>query len=520
MQTTTNGLAQGGYTYLDAVRFQGRDDTQLGSLPGFFKDNNPAWTTGSATLITTDVAVGNAALQVSSAPLASSPWCDSQAGHTCFPNWNTSAYPFASWSWKKVGGTSVAIQFEFQDTRTSTVRSLTYYAGVLPAGVPATCGATGTMPCAIQVDTQIPETWTKVNRSLVADARQVLGFFNDNPTGSDPSAPPSQGPTPDSVRWFSARISGVDGQYALFDNLTTTSARDLGYDDPAGSTYSLTASEDFTATNGDGTVHALNSDGLLKRITDLDGNTTALDWTFNTSAAAGAGQAAYTLTAIRAPTDGTTNAGYTYQREINVTYAANSPATGLTKTTFGESLGSTGTGGATPVGRTASFAVATATSTGSPQYGIGDLVYVSPARRIGTTCNGTRPTGCVEFSYASTTTHALGEVRDPRWDGSTSGANHATVGVTYTGQQPISDHRWEDGRRAAVHPHGLGGELRPWQRHLSDGCVPDREHASGLVGDRSPALARWPDPHELRGQALPWPVLDHKRHLAGRGGRG
>ena len=444
-QTTTNGLAQGSYVYIDAMRFQGRDDLSAGSYPGFFKDANPTWTQNGtlATLNTTDKAVGTASLQVASAALGSSPWCDSQSGHTCFTNWNTSAWPFASWSWKKVGGASVAIQFQFQDTRTSAVKDLTYYAGALPSGVPSTCGLNNSQPCAIRVDTQIPETWTKITRNLVADARQVLGFYNDNPTGSNPASPPSQGPTPDTVRWLSVRISGVDGQYGLFDNLTTFSAPDLGTDDPAGSTYGLTASEDFSARYADGSVHAFNAAGLLTRITDLDGNSTTLDWTLDTTKPAGSGQDAYRLDMIHAPTDGTTAGSYTYQREIDVTYLPNSPTSGFANTIFTESLGSTGTGGSTPTGRSAIFAVATGASSGSPTYGANDLVYVSPARRAGTSCSGTRPTGCTEFSYNNTTTHSVLEVRDPRWSGTTSGANDFVTGVAYTGSNPyaITDKR-------------------------------------------------------------------------------
>ncbi len=441
IQTTTNGLGQGGYTYLDAVRFQGRDDTEVGSNPGYFKDAAPTWTSGTTTLNSSDKAVGTASLQVTSTALSSSPYCNSQGGATCWTSWNMTSWPFASWWWKKVGGSSIALQVEFQDVRTSAVKSLTYYAGALPSGVPTTCGPSGNQACAIQLDLQVPEGWTKITRNIRADVQQVLGFYLDNPAGSDPSDPPVLGPTPDRVRWLSARIAGIDGQYALFDNLTTTTAVDLDADDPAGSQYTSTAGEDYAARYADGTVHYFNAAGLLERIVDRDGNATTLDWTLDTTAAAGAGQAAYKLTTIHAPTDGTTN-GYTYQREITVCKSgdAGCPTTsGFTQWTFTESLGSTGSGGSTPTGRTSWFLVATGTGT-NPQYGSGDLVYVAPVRKTGTSCTGSRPTGCVEFDYTGTATHSLREVRDPRWDGTTgTSPNHFGFGVAYdTGSDPYA----------------------------------------------------------------------------------
>ena len=444
-QTTTNGLAQGGYLYVDAVRFQGRDDTETGqNTSAFFKDTQPAWTSNgaSASLIAADKAVGTSSIQVAPAALASSPYCTSLSGSTCFGSWDLAGgWPFMSWYWKKVGGTSIATQFEFTDVRTAATKSLTYYAGALPSGVPSTCGPAGNQPCAIQVDDQTPEGWTLVTRDVLDDARQVLGFYYDNPTGSNPASPPSQGPVPDRVRLVGERISAVDGQYARFDNLMLTSTSDLDSGDPGGSQYTSTAGDDFSAAYADGSVHYFNADGLLTRVVDLDGNATRLDWTLNTGAAAGSGQAAYSLAAIHVPTDGTTNGSYTYQREIAV---AATTASGLITTTFTESLGSTGTGGSTPTGRSAAFVVSsTATSTGSPTYGVGDLIDVAPARDTSTACNGARPTGCAEFSYSSTSGHYIVDVRDPRWDGSTSGASDFVTGVAYNGADPyqITDQR-------------------------------------------------------------------------------
>src|SRR4029077_5636727 len=51
-----------------------------------------------------------------------------------------------------------------------------------------------------------------------------------------------------------------------------------------------------------------------------------------------------------------------------------------------------------------------------PQYGVGDLVYVSPARRPSAACNGARPSGCLEYSYSTTTGHYLWKISDPRRD--------------------------------------------------------------------------------------------------------
>jgi RHS repeat-associated protein len=394
IQTTSNGTA--GTAYLDAVRFEPGQTQIFAEAPYPTNFSSGQASTGSSS----DAAVGSTSLKVTSAALASSPDCNTTApaGNLC---WSTSAgglwaYPFAHWRWKKVGGSSVALEFHFKDIRTGTLASLVYYAGPTPpAGAPI---CSGSVPCAIQVSDHIPTEWTLVTRNILEDARQVLNFYNDNPAGS--SAVPVQGPSPDDTQMTGFRLAGIDGNFALFDDLAYGSLPSVG------SQLGAVAGDDFSATFADGSAHYFNRDGLLERIVDADGNTTTLDWSIPDLTKTGPG--AYRLNTIHAPTDDAT-----YTRQITVQKTTGSPFDTIA---FKERLGSTTVG---VTGRETDFLVA---NTAASAYGVGDLVKVNPARQTSATC-ASHPSGCAEFEYFDGTAHQLFRVDDPRWDGSTSGAN-------------------------------------------------------------------------------------------------
>ena len=326
--------------------------------------------------------------------------------------------PFVSWSWKKVGGTSIATILHLKDLRLGSggpgaylTGDLTYYAGrVAPPGAANP----------IQVSDTVPTDWTLVRRNVLEDARQVLNFFDDQDT-TGTSTSPSGAPTPDDVLWTGWRFAVVDGNFGLWNVLAYDSQPRLG--EKAGQSMA----DDYMATYGGGAErHYFNRDGLLTQIVTRNGDTTTLDWTFSHGAGA-SGQSAYTLTAIHAPTDATSSGGATLDRQIDVSRSGSSPII----TTFAETLGSTVSHVSAP--RQTVFSVATATGTG---IGIGDVISIVPARAGTSACAGTAPIGCAKYTYSSTTSHLLSRIGDPRWDGTTSGtASDLTFGVTYDGSK-------------------------------------------------------------------------------------
>jgi hypothetical protein len=379
-------------------------------------DTNPSWTTGGTgtSTNTSDFVVGTASSQVPSAAISASPDCTS----ACF-NGGASLqldanYPFVHWWWKKVGGTGVAVVVHLKDTRSGQTGDITYYAG--PS---APSGAVH----AIQVTPTVPTGWSREIRNVLEDGRQVLNFFNDASSSGDGS--------PDPVAMTGFEVSGVDGNYALVDDLGYSSIADAvdtdrwghddeyAYPDATHNSYtanSLPALYDFRAEYADGSTHFFNRDGLLTRITDRDANAISLDYTIASGVATT--QSAYALTTIHSPTDATTSASTTFDREVTVAVATGSP---LNSVTFTEKLGATSSDVST---RAAVFYVASATGT---TYGIGDLVKLSPARHSPTTTCGSAPSGCTEFNYTDTTNHRLAQVKDPR----DSGSNNYHFDVTW-----------------------------------------------------------------------------------------
>jgi RHS repeat-associated protein len=393
-----------GTLYFDSLRFQSRSVVSL-------QDGMPAWTANGAeaNLYSADKMSGTHSIQVHNRNLAGSPDCVDcstvdlgQAG-------------FLQWNWKKVGGTVIARVVYVKNKRTNATGTITYYAGPdIPTG--------SVNP--VQVARHMPADWQLVRRDLHNDARQIFNWYNDYPHGDDPADPPASGPVGDDVTVTGFKLAAIDGNFWLFDYTHYSSAIRHG---------STAAGEpDFVVTYPDRERHLFNADGLLERVIDRHGNTIELDYSFATGEH---GPNAYTLTAIRAPTDATGAASGTYRRHLTVSRTTPSTAYGtMTGVSVIERLG---TSVAPLDGRRADFFVGTAAAGGSGLvFGAGDLAMVSPGRSPATSCWGARPTSCIEFDYANSTLHRVDEVRDPRWAGATSGADDLRWTISYGGGDP------------------------------------------------------------------------------------
>jgi RHS repeat-associated protein len=410
VQLQSSSGSNSGYTYVDALRLEATvAGVVVESRPSFSANGTNAidWTDAPALPggTTNTYSVKVAAGPLSGAPTCTNPTCLTAGSGDLF------AQPFATWYWKKVGGTSVAVEFELKDVRTSTTDKITYFAG--PVAPPGAVNP-------IQISDTVPVNWTPVTRNFLDDGRQVLNFFNDDPGGSGAGAPPNQGPTPDEVKWIGYRLWAVDGNYAVFDHLHYVSVPNRGDDafsHPSSAGDSVFV-YDFSATYPDGSRHLFNPDGLLEQIADRDGNRVELDWTVDL---AKTGQDAYTLTTIRAPTDATTSGSWTYERQIDVTYAGSSPRT----VAFTEKVGTTASSG----GRATTFSVATATGT---TYGVDDVIRVKPARTPTCAALGD-PSACLDFGYTNTTDHKLEYVYDPRY----TATNAYRMKVAWVSGEPV-----------------------------------------------------------------------------------
>jgi hypothetical protein len=371
------GDGSGSHTLrFDDVRFEQANGATI------IDDTQPAWTNWSAkaSLNGFDKADGSHSIQVTPGPWDESPRCAGCFGEALVET------PFVSWDWKKVGGSSIAVLLIVEDTRTATEGSLTYFAGPLPPD-----GA----PNPIQVSPTVPTAWTHVVRNVLDDARQVLGFYDDHPLGTDPDLPPA-GPRPDPVELTGLRLIAYDGTWGLFDDMRAVSSTrpESGNGD------------DFVATYPDRSTHTFNLDGRLTAITDRSDNAVTLAYTYDPTEF---GYDAHDLDAIHAASHGMALASGTAVRRIDI--ARGQDAT-FRQVTFTSKLGST----AGTTNLRADFFVARVADAGGA-FGDGDLVKVSPARNASAECEAPRPTGCREFAYRTDTDHRLNEVWDPRWDG-------------------------------------------------------------------------------------------------------
>lgn len=436
--------SSGGFNtlYYDALRFQGRGSTS-------FEDTMPPWTANAAqaSLYSGDKMSGTHSIKVNARAIASSPDC------VGCKNTELDQYGFLHWNWKKVGGTTIAHIVHLQNKRvTSQTGTITYYAGPdIPPGA--------VNP--VQISPVMPAEWQLVRRDLLNDARQIFNWYNDYPNGSDPAAPPAVGPVGDDVKITGFGLSGVDGNFGLFDYTFHSTSLHL--------TGAAAGGADYTVFYPDRERHVLNNDGLLSAIVDRDGNRVNLDYSYNT---ASYGSAAYTLTTIRAPTDRdvVSAGGPIYRRALSISRSTAATSYGsMSQTGFREEFG---TSAAPSSGRRADFFVGNAAATGSGLlFGNNDLAMVSPGRNPSTNCWTARPTGCVEFDYTNSTSHSIDEVRDPRWAGAGSGAADLRWGVTYSGVDPwaITDRSKGSNAQLAIITYndtrvaGLGAKRVIWQ---------------------------------------------------------
>jgi RHS repeat-associated protein len=403
------GRGGAGNVYYDDIRFEGA----FGSL---FDEYMPIWTSGSSTPNTTDVDPtypdGSLSMQVAAGSYSASPYCylcqiDADGGHLL--SWSVNSLPYAAWSWKKVGGNTIAVAFALHDSRSGWDGTITYYAGPTP---PA--GA----PNPVQVSPSVPVSWTPVVRNLLEDGRQVLGFYNDaDTTGTSNS--PNLPPTPDPVSLSGFRLIAGDGSYGLFDTggvatMPNVAKAQLGH----------TTGDDFVITYAGGASHRFNADGMLTSMVDANANKTSLIYTYDAlsgwTANSWAGQR-YTLTTIIAPSDGMTiPGGGTAVRRINVTRPGSCGlSTADSCVRFTEALGS-----GSDTGRYTEFDLVG-----------GDLKGVVPAR-LSAPCAASGASGCLGFAYGGS--HLLNRVDDPRYPG--AAGDYTTV--TWTGGEPraVVDH--------------------------------------------------------------------------------
>ena len=88
--------------------------------------------------------------------------------------------PYATWGWKKIGGTTLAVAFHVYDARTNDAGNwITYYAG--PSAPP---GA----PNPIQVSPTVPTTWTTVTRNVLKVLESFSATTTTTPVEPRPTA--------------------------------------------------------------------------------------------------------------------------------------------------------------------------------------------------------------------------------------------------------------------------------------------------------------------------------------------
>ncbi|MBA3877544.1 MAG: hypothetical protein C0498_11555, partial [Anaerolinea sp.] len=373
--------------YFDDFRFEG-------ALSEQFDESLPTGMTG-ATLQTGDAVSGAAAVRVAAGSVA-----------TATPNADLNGFPFVKWSWKKIGGASVAVAFDVRDQRTNQTGTLVYYAGAEPTNL-------GTPSTRLRVSDMAPDQWTPVTRNVLYDAQSAFGFWRDDEAGGTSQASPGV-PASDPIAATEYRLYAIDGSYALFDAMSAITFPGVGDNDP-------TLRDNYVVRYPGGATRRFNESGLLLRTTTANGDTLSLDWTYQLPAAR------YELSLIRAADDGYPLGGANGSAIRQITISR--PSTGAANTRmvrFTERIGSTVV---TPVGRTADF-ILTADGSGNATA-VDDLLKVKPGRTPGSGCPTTRPSGCVEYAYADATSHRLTTITDPRWTGTTGTIDDYRTGIEY-----------------------------------------------------------------------------------------
>ncbi|HET9851784.1 MAG TPA: LamG-like jellyroll fold domain-containing protein, partial [Candidatus Limnocylindrales bacterium] len=410
-----------GWTYVDGFRFEPTETVKV-------NDSNISWTTGSGqTSTSSDAVVGTSAIQIVPGT-GVNPVCG--VGNGCWGALEGGmwGYPFANWYWKKVGGSTAAMVFYLHDERSgahcnTADCTLTYYAGAAPNFVGG-----GQYDAVIRISERMPVSWTNVRRNVLEDARQALNLYDDATTGSG-----------DDVKIKGFAPVAVDGAYLLLDRWAYGNLADVGTVDQTGqagpqshpsSVGDSAFTYDYMADYSDGSRHYFNRDGLLVRIRNRDRQEILLDRSYDTTKA---GPTAYTVTAIHAPTDGTSSGGTTFNRQLTITRGLDGSNPTIR---FDEDLGTTGSDSS---GRAVIFVVGTGATP--------DLLKVSPARTIpadgdatGTFCPARTPggngNGCVEFIFAAS--HRLQYLADPRWDGTTGTGAEYRLEIGRSGNDPVS----------------------------------------------------------------------------------
>jgi RHS repeat-associated protein len=397
------GRGGSGYAYYDAISFQGGSATLL---------DMPSWAGVAPTAESSDINPYDRsewALQVNAAPFASSPQCLPCTIHAASLAAALTSNPYASWGWKKVGGSTLAASFHVYDTRhpSDSANWITYYAGPTPPP-----GAINP----VQVSPTAPTNWTMVSRNLLEDSRQLFGYYNDSPAGD--SLTGSLAPVPDPVTLDGFALLGGDTGYGLFDPVGIQTLPNVSGTGPG-----QVQGDDFLVTYANDEVHHFNADGILTSITDANGNATNLTHSYNYGLAYSSWKwsgSPYALTSVQAPSNGSAMADGTPGaiRQLSVTTSTSCDSlTGANNClTFTENFG---TAANHVTGRSAKFYTNSSL----------DLIAVAPARANGPCANGSS-TGCPEFDYTAGA-HLLSHVFDAR------PGKQATT-IAYSGTTPTT----------------------------------------------------------------------------------
>jgi RHS repeat-associated protein len=413
----------GGFLYYDALRFEGRNS-------GSYDEIIPVGTTcggGSCTSAQFSLNADHVPNHGTWALKAASSASPQVSGLT----FGLGQQPYLNFSWKKVGGATVALAYTLRDPRDSSKNgTIYYYAGVEPTSL-------GTAQTRLKVSDSLPERWTTVTRNILEDARQALGMYNDNP----PSSPttPGSGPLPDDPMMTAYQFLPIDGSYALYDWQYFSTIPDPD----GGDLWGATAGDDFLVGDPGGIEHHFNRDGLLTEIDDLDGNKVSLEWSYDFATKVS------TLAKVHAPSDTMNLSSGTADREIVLTSPTNAVR-------FTEALSGVTTGRYTEFDRTGT-----------------DLTSVIPARRSASCAAAGTPSGCLVLGYD--VSHNLISIRDPRSKGAGNDTLVTTIG--WSGADPTTiNQAGNDVLRVKSFSTGTGGSMVRAEWQDADGIATPGPH--------------------------------------------
>jgi RHS repeat-associated protein len=375
-----------GVSYFDALRFEGRRYVAMaGTIPANTTCGGTCTSAHVESIIDASSPGGTSALRV---------WSPSSPGIATAPTtahtFQITNHEYATWSWRKQGGATIALGFYLVDKRDPSINGwLYYYAGEEPT-------ALGTEGTRLKVSDTLPDRWTTVTRNLADDARQILGIYDDTPESSP--ATPGSGPIPDPLERTKYQFIAWDGSHAMFDMYSQSSIPD-----PIGDEYGDLTGDDYVVTYRGGSTHRFDGLGRLVGIEDLDGNRTAVGWTYDSSTRTSK------LASITAPANGLPRTGGTANRRITVTVTGNPEVIRFSEVLDGVT------------GRYAEFVTNAAN----------DLVTVIPGRRSAA-CAASGPTGCRKLGYDAS--HRPTLLRDPR----SNGSDDQALAIGWSGNDPLT----------------------------------------------------------------------------------